>query len=212
MATPQTHLIFTADEYLAAERESEERHEFLDGLIYAMAGESPDHGTICSNMTAALVNQLKGSPCQVWSKDTKVRSGPLPASKWKTKGLFSYPDLVVVCGEGEYLDNRRDVLLNPRVIIEVLSPTTEAFDRGEKFLRYQNWLSTMTDYLLVSQSSPIVTHHVKQDDGGWLLHFYEGMDQSFSIESIKCSLKLADVYDRIIFPESSEEDDEEVEN
>lgn len=212
MATPQTQLIFTADDYLAAERESEERHEFLDGLIYAMAGESPDHGTICSNLTAALVNQLKGSPCQVWSKDTKVRSGPLPASKWKNKGLFSYPDLVVVCGGGEYLDDHRDVLLNPRVIIEVLSPTTEAFDRGEKFLRYQNWLPTLTDYLLVSQSSPVITHHVIQDDGGWLLHFHEGMEQSFSIESIKCSLNLVDVYDRIIFPEPVEDDDDEAEN
>lgn len=116
---------------------------------------------------------------------------------------------MVVCGAGEYLDEHRNVLLDPRVIVGVLSPTTEAFDRGEKFLRYQNWLSTMTDYLLVSQSSPIVTHHVKQDDGGWLLHFYEGMKQSCTIESIYCSLKLADVYDRIIFPAPPSADDEE---
>jgi len=205
MATPQTHLIFTVDEYLAAERDSNERHEFLDGLIYAMAGESPDHGTICSNLTAALVTQVKGSPCQVWSKDTKVRSGPLPASKWKNKGLFSYPDLVAVCGKGEYLDEHRDVLLNPRVIIEVLSPATEAFDRGEKFLRYQNWLPTLTDYLLVSQSSPIVTHYIKQENGGWLLYFYEGLEQTFSIQSINCSISLADIYDRIVFPEEPDE-------
>lgn len=200
MVTPQTQLIFTADEYLALERASEERHEYLDGQIYVMAGESPEHATICSNLTAALVNQLKGTPCQVWSKDTKVRSGPLPQVKWKTKGLFYYPDLLVVCGGGEYLDEHRDVLLNPRVLIEVLSPATEAFDRGEKFLRYQTWLPTLSDYLLVSQSSPVITHHVKRDDGGWSLYFYEGLEQSLFIESIHCTLWLADVYDRIIFP------------
>lgn len=205
MATPQTQLTFTADDYLALERASEERHEFLDGQIYAMAGESPDHGTICSNLTAALVNQLKGTPCQVWSKDTKVRSGPLPQAKWKTKGLFSYPDLVVVCGEGEYLDEHRDVLLNPRVIIEVLSPATEAFDRGEKFLRYQTWLPTLSDYLLVSQSGPVIFHHVRQADGGWSLYFYEGLEQDFVIESINCRLLLADVYDRITFIQPIEE-------
>lgn len=199
MATPQTQLIFTVDEYLTAERESEERHEFLDGLIYAMAGESPDHGTICSNLTIAIGSQLKGSPCQVWSKDTKIRSGPLPTSKWKTKGLFSYPDLVVVCGAGEYLDEHRDVLLNPRVIIEVLSPSTEAFDRGEKFLRYQNWLPTLTDYLLISQSSPMATHYIKHKNDGWLLYFYEGLEQNLDFQSIECRVSLSEVYKEIKF-------------
>lgn len=202
MATPQTQLTFTADDYLTLERSSEERHEFVDGQISAMAGESPDHGTICSNLTIAIGSQLKGTPCQVWSKDTKVRSGPLPQAKWKTKGLFSYPDLVVVCGEGEYLDEHRDVLLNPRVIIEVLSPATEAFDRGEKFLRYQTWLPTLSDYLLVSQSSPMVTHHVKQEDGGWSLYFYEELEQSLFIIPIGCRVRLADAYDRIMPSES----------
>jgi len=209
MATPQAQLTFTADDYLALERASEERHEFLDGQIYAMAGESPDHGTICSNLTIAIGSQLKGTPCQVWSKDTKVPSGPLPLAKWRTKGLFSYPDLVVVCGESDYLDEHRDVLLNPRVIIEVLSPATEAFDRGEKFLRYQSWLPTLSNYLLVSQSSPMVTHHVKRDDGGWSLYFCEGLKESLLIQSINCSLVMADVYDRIEFPAVNKKDEDD---
>lgn len=200
MATPQAQLIFTADDYLARERETDERHEFLDGQIYAMAGESLEHGTICTNLTGLLFNQLKGTPCQVWSKDTKVRSGPLPQSKWKTKGLFSYPDLVVACGQPEHLDEHRDVLLNPRIIIEVLSPATEAFDRGEKFMRYQNWLPTLSDYLLVSQSSPVITHYVKRDDGGWSLYFYDGLEQNLLLQSIHCTLSLEDIYDRIEFP------------
>jgi len=205
MATPQSKLFFTEDEYLAVERSSEERCEYLDGQVYAMAGESPDHGTICSNLTAMIVTQLKGTDCQAWSKDTKVRSGPLPKQKLNTKGLYSYPDLVVACAEREYLDEHRDVLLNPRVIIEVLSPATEAFDRGEKFMRYKSWLPTLSDYLLVSQSSPVITHYVKQDDGGWSLYFYEGLEQSLFIESINCTLPLADVYDRIEFPSPSSE-------
>ncbi|HEX9004319.1 MAG TPA: Uma2 family endonuclease [Blastocatellia bacterium] len=209
MATSQAQLTFTADDYLTLERSSEERHEFVDGQISAMAGESPDHGTICSNLTIAIGSQLKGTPCQVWSKDTKVRSGPLPQAKWRTKGLFSYPDLVVACGKGKYLDEHRDVLLNPHVIIEVLSPATEAFDRGEKFLRYQSWLPTLSNYLLVSQSSPMVTHHVKRDDGGWSLYFCEGLKESLLIQSINCSLVMADVYDRIEFPAVNKKDEDD---
>jgi Uma2 family endonuclease len=200
MATPQSKLYFTEDQYLAIERSSEERCEFLDGQIYAMAGESQEHGTICTNLTGLFFNQLRNTPCQVWSKDTKVRSGPLPKHKLNTKGLYSYPDLVVACAEREYLDEHHDVLLNPRVIIEVLSPATEAFDRGEKFMRYKTWLPMLSDYLLVSQSSPVITHHVKRDDGGWSLYFYEGLEQSLFVQSINCTLKLADVYDRIQFP------------
>jgi Uma2 family endonuclease len=208
MAVPESKLIFTVEEYLAIERESEERHEYLDGQIYAMAGESPEHATICSNITAEVVMQLKGTPCQVWAKDTKVRSGPATAVRSSRKGLFSYPDLVVVCGEPEFHDQHRDVVVNPKVIIEVLSPATEAFDRGEKFLRYHNWNPTLTDYLLVSQTQAYITHFTRHPDGRGAYQFYVGLEQTAYINSINCTLNLADVYDRIVFPV----DDEEIES
>ena len=115
----------TAEEYLALERASEERHEYLDGRLYAMAGESPEHGTICTNLTMLIASQLRGTSCQAWAKDTKVRSGPAPRARLSLKGMFSYPDVVVVCGEPRLQDHYRDVLLNPVVIIEVVLPTTD---------------------------------------------------------------------------------------
>src|SRR5215467_4960508 len=130
MSLRQSPSHYTVEEYLELERTSEERHEFLDGQIYLMAGESPDHSTICTNLTGQLYGQLRGKSCQVFSKDTKVRSGPKPKSPYEFKGLYSYPDLVVVCGELQFHDEYKDVLLNPAVIIEVLSQSTEAFDRG----------------------------------------------------------------------------------
>src|SRR5688572_25678141 len=113
------------------ERAAEERHVYLDGEIFAMAGESDPHGIISVNLVGTFFNQLKGKPCQARTKETKVRSGPVPETGRGTKGMFSYPDVVVVCGEVEYHDAYRDVILNPKAIIEVLSPSTEAFDRGE---------------------------------------------------------------------------------
>src|SRR4051812_44654193 len=113
MATPESKLIYTVEDYLAIERATDERHEYLDGQIYAIAGESPEHGTICTNLTVELGVQLKGSPCQLWAKDCKVRSGPAPQARRTTKGLYSYPDLVIVCGEPEFHDEHRDVLVNP---------------------------------------------------------------------------------------------------
>jgi len=198
----------TVEEYLALERQSEERHEYLDGLIYAMAGESPLHGTVCVNSAGELHRQLKGTPCQVFSKDIKVRSGPLPLALHSTKGLFSFPDLLVVCGGLEFLDEYRDVLLNPKVIIEVLSPTTEAFDRGKKFWRYRTYLSSLTDYLMVAQSMPMIDHYVHRS-GEWVLNTVSGLDGTINIASIDCSLRLADVYDRVTFPEPSDPESEQ---
>src|SRR5436853_7901529 len=165
MSLPQSQPLYTVEEYLALEREAEERHEYLDGFIYAMAGESPNHGAICVNLVAQLHNQLRGTPCQVFSKDMKVRSGPIPKTRYTTKGLFSYPDLLIVCGELQFHDKHQDVLLNPTVIIEVLSPTTEAFDRGKKFRRYRMHIPTLTDYIVVSQDRPLIEHFARQDNG-----------------------------------------------
>jgi Uma2 family endonuclease len=135
MGLPKT--ILTEDEYLAFERAAEQRHIYVDGEIFAMAGESGAHADIITNTVVALVTQLGDGPCRVRDKDTKVRSGPLPKSSRRPAGLYSYPDVVVICGEPEYLDGYHDVVLNPKVIVETLSESTEAFDRGLKFARYQ---------------------------------------------------------------------------
>lgn len=202
MSTPQTGLrYYTIEEYLKLERASEQRHEYLDGQIFAMAGESDEHGEICVNISGDLRTQLKNTSCRVRAQNTKVRSGPEPkqTSSGQPKDFFSYPDVLVVCGERKFHDQHRDVLLNPKVIIEVLSSSTAEFDYGEKFRRYRTWLSEMTDYLLVSQSAPVIEHYRKQPSGDWLLSSVEGLENSLHIASIGCTLQLSEVYDRVEF-------------
>jgi Uma2 family endonuclease len=202
MASSRRQAVVTVDEYLTLERAAEERHEFLDGRIFAMAGESGEHGDISVNLVATLASQLKGTPCRARTKDTKVRSGPVPQPRQSTSGMFSYPDVVVICGEPEYHDAYTDVILNPTIIAEVLSPATEAFDRGEKFKRYQMWNPTLRDYLLVSQDQPQIEHYSRQGDESWSYRRYAGLESNVAIASIHCTLNLADVYDRVAFPEA----------
>ena len=195
--------LYTEDEYVALERASQERREYLDGQIYLMACESLEHGTICTNLTIEIGSQLKGTPCRAFSKDTKVRSGPIPKSRYGAQALYSFPDLVVVCGEPQYLDEHQDVLINPKVIIEVLSPTTEAFDRGEKFASYRMHLDSLTDYFVVAQSQPLVEHFARDEKGGWMIAVtVTELSDSVAINSIACTLRLSDVYDRIVFSEA----------
>ena len=200
MLTPK----ITVDQYLALERAAAERHEYLDGMIYAMAGESNAHGGVSVNIVIRLGMQLIGGQCQFRTKDTKVRSGPPPEGRESASGLYSYPDVLAFCGEPEFHDTFKDVLLNPTVIIEVLSPNTEAFDRGQKFIRYQRWNPTLRDYVLVSQDQPQIEHYSRQADGGWSYHCYTGLEASFRIPSIGCTLKLAEVYERVVFAEEFE--------
>jgi Uma2 family endonuclease len=207
MSLPKSKPYYTVEEYLALERESEERHEYLDGQIYAMAGESLAHGDISVNLVRELSSQLRGGPCRVLSKDMKVRSGPFPKTRRQTRGLFSYPDVVIVCGEPQLHDEYRDVLLNPQVIIEVLSPSTEAFDRGEKFLRYRTYLESLTDYLVVAQNKPLVEHFTRQPNGQWLIAVaVTDPAGSVALTSIGCRLHLGEVYDRIVFPAPSDDE------
>lgn len=205
MSLPQTQIRYTEDQYLSMEREADERHEYLDGQIYAMAGESPEHGAICTNLTGEIRNQLKGTRCQAFSKDMKVRSGPLPRRRYSQKGLYSYPDLVVVCGELQFPDENRDVLINPKVIIEVASPSTAAFDFGEKFRRYRTFNPSLTDYLIVAQNRPSIEHFARQENGQWVIAAsVVEMTESVHIASVNCALQLAEVYDRVTFPEEEE--------
>ena len=180
----------TDDEYLAHERRSDQRHEYLAGQAYAMAGESPEHSLINANLIAIFVSQLKGGRCRAFSPNMKVRTGP--------GGLYSYPDLSIVCGEPALLDEHRDVLLNPAVIVEVLSASTEAYDRGKKFLRYQR-IQTLTDYLLVAQDEARIEHFVRRPNGHWDWSCAAGSEGHIEIASTACEVRLSDVYDNVVF-------------
>jgi Uma2 family endonuclease len=205
--------LYTIAEYLEMERESLERHEFIDGEIFLMAGESNDHGIISVNLTSEIHRQLKGKDCQARVKDAKIKSGGFTQKAGQsTKGRFSYPDLVVICGEVELYDKKKDIILNPKVIIEVLSESTEIFDRNDKFTRYKMFNETLTDYILVSQDKPQIEHFIRQDDNSWKVYTYIGLDKICRIESIECELKLSEVYDRIKFSKKTLNFLEEIEN
>jgi Uma2 family endonuclease len=190
----------TVEEYLALERQSETRNEYLDGLIYAMADESSEHDEICTNIVGQLYLQLKSKSCRVRAKDTKVLSGLNSKSRSYAKGLYSYPDILVVCEDLRFHDEHNDVLLNPTVIIEVLSPSTEAFDRGEKFWRYRSYIETLQDYVLVSQNKPLIEHFTRYSDTQWLLATtITDSAKNLRLDSIDCLLNLHETYDRVAF-------------
>lgn len=192
MSLPRTLSYFSHEEYLAFERGTDARHEYLDGHVYAMAGESIEHSRICVNVAGELRARLKGRSCEVLSPNMKVVTSPT--------GLFSYPDVVVVCGEPRFYDERRDILTNPTVVFEVLSPSTEAYDRGEKFLRYRTQIEALREYVLISQHRPLVEHYVRQPDGSWSYSSANRLEEVIDLTSIDCRLPLSEVYDRIVFP------------
>lgn len=185
---PTTNALLSPEEYLAAEREAETRNEYVDGEVCPMTGASVDHSQIAINLGHELMKQLQARPCRVLLIDLKVR---LPDSR-----KFFYPDVTVVCGELQFHDNRRDVILNPLLIIEVLSPSTEAFDRGEKFQAYQT-IESLREYLLVAQDKPAVEQYVRQADGTWTYRAVTGLESSLSLPSIECTLNLGAVYDKV---------------
>ena len=192
MGLPKKIPYYTPEEYLAFERAADTKHEYLDGQIYAMAGGSPPHNQVCFNAIVAVGVQIRGTECIGYTSDQKIRTDPMD--------LFSYPDLTVVCGQPVFHDKHKDVILNPKVIIEVLSPTTEDYDRSEKLSRYQK-LNSLSDYILVSQIRPCVEHFVRQKGKRqWLFTIETEMAAEIFIASINCKLKLADIYDRVVFP------------
>jgi len=194
---PRLH---TISEYLERERESLERSEYIDGVTYEMADESGAHADISVNLVRELSLQLKGTECRVRTKETKVKSGGQSRNTGSsTKGMFSYPDLLVVCGEVKYHDKHKDIILNPKVVLEVLSKSTEIFDRNDKFTRYKMFNETLSDYLLISQDKPMIEHFIRQNDNSWRVFTYIGLSEVCRIKSIKCSLALAEVYDRVEF-------------
>ncbi len=200
MGLPKPQRRTTVEEYMQMERTSDVRHLYVDGELFAMAGESRQHGSISVNLAGLFWAQLRGKSCQLFTKDTKVLSGPTLSVGKSATGMFSYPDLVFVCGEPAYHEAFADVIQNPIAIIEVLSPTTESFDRGEKFNRFQTWNPTLQDYLLVSQDQPRI-EHFSRENNKWIYQNHVGLDAVLEIPSIACSLSLADVYERVTLSE-----------
>jgi Uma2 family endonuclease len=188
--------LYTAEEYLELERAAEYRHEFLDGQIFAMAGESLSGNRICINLLGEAGTKLKGKPCEALSPNMKVRTS--------AASLFAYPDLTIVCGEPQFHDTKKDVLTNPQVIFEVLSPSTEIYDRTTRFQRYRMGNETLTDYVLVSQDKTFVEHFTKQADGNWLYRSFSETADVLRIETVDCELSLNEIYDRVEFQEQAQ--------
>src|SRR2546426_6586677 len=168
----QTKVRYNPEEYLALERKAEHKSEYFAGEIFAMTGASERHNLIVTNLVRELSLQLKGRPCKTYSSDMRVKVG--------ATGLFTYPDVIVVCGPTQFDDEQQDTVVNPSVIIEVLSKSTEGYDRGEKFAHYRK-LESLTDYLLVSQTKPHVEHYVRQPDNQWLLSETEGLESALPV-------------------------------
>lgn len=197
MSSPKTQARYTLEEYFALEAEAFERHEFLDGQILAMAGESPAHSLVNVNLIREISAQLKGKPCATYSPNMKVCVSP--------KGTIVYPDVTVVCGPAEFFQKRTDTLTNPTLIVEVLSPSTENYDRGEKWIRYQE-MPSLREYVLVAQDAPRIEHYFRKPEGGWFYESVSGLENTIRFESIDCVLRLADIFDRIEFPPLEEEE------
>ncbi|MFA7484049.1 MAG: Uma2 family endonuclease [Vulcanimicrobiota bacterium] len=175
--------LFTPEEYLAIEEKSPTKSEYYQGEIFAMSGASLAHAQIVRNLTADLHNALRGSSCQVFGSDLRLQV--------TTSGLFTYPDLYVVCGEPVLLSGRTDTVTDATLIVEVLSPSTEFYDRGEKFLLYQG-LPSFREYLLVSQDQKKIEYHVKSGRNSWRSDIIE--ENSLTLESIGHELSLEEVY------------------
>lgn len=192
-AQPNKKSVMTPDEYLAFERNSEIRHEYFDGEIFAMVGASLNHNRINRNIIRRLENQLEGSPCEAFISDMRVKVDQL--------NKYTYPDIVIVCGDIKLEDEKFDALLNPTVIIEILSDSTEAYDRGTKFQHYR-LIPSLQEYILVSQHSCLVEKYVRSDEEKWVYSSYENMQKAMSIESVKCELMISDIYYRVEFQNS----------
>jgi len=186
---PKTHL--TPEEYLAIERKAEYKSEYFNGEMFAMAGASERHVLIVTNVVAELRGQLRRRPCTVYSTDLRVRVSPA--------GLYTYPDVVVVCGQAQFADDQKDTLLNPTLIVEVLSESTKDYDRGGKFEHYRTLMS-LSEYVLIDQDKHHVEHFVRQPENRWLLSETNRLEDTIHVSSISCDLALAEVYDKVELP------------
>ena len=185
----------TETEYLRIERGAFEKSDFYRGEMFAMAGASRFHCTINTNIVGELHGRLQGTSCRQFANDMRVKN--------ELTGLFNYPDCLIVCEEPKYLDRHEDVLLNPRVIIEIVSPSTESYDRGFKFQSYRR-LPSCQEYIMVSQRAPLIERYVRQADDTWLLTIFEGLERVFSFSSVPIQIPMKALYQLIDFTESNE--------
>lgn len=187
-SNPKTY--YSPEEYLALERSSEIKHEYYNGEIFAMSGATEEHVLIVTNLVGELHSQVKTGPCRVYSNDIRVQVSPT--------GLYTYPDVIVLCDKPRFSDSQKDTLLNPALIIEVLSESTKDYDRGGKFEQYRT-IDSFVEYLLVAQDRPHAEHYTRQPDGSWLLHETNSLEDTIQLKSVPCSLRMADIYLRIAF-------------
>jgi Uma2 family endonuclease len=184
----------TPAEYLAIERAAPFKSEFFNGEMFAMAGATPAHNTVKENLIGEIYGRLKGGPCRSYSSDQRVKVEP--------SGLYTYPDIVIVCGKPEFDPLDSDTLVNPQIIIEVLSPSTERYDRGAKFRHYQQCPS-IQEVVLVAQDRIQVDRFVRQADGNWLLTVFADRAAQFSLTTVPVSFPVADIYARVDMPTES---------
>jgi Uma2 family endonuclease len=199
----ETKKLYTVEEYLAFERTADEKHEYIDGEIIplhesreikAMAGASRRHNLITGNVFGEIRDQLKGKNCESYPNDMRVR---MSASR------YSYPDVVVVCGEPQFADNEFDVLLNPTVLVEVLSFSTRFRDKTEKLEDFRK-LESLKECLLIEQDKIFIEHYIKQTPNQWLLRIYENAGEIVNLESIGCGIAVSDIYLQVKFKETSQ--------
>jgi Uma2 family endonuclease len=190
MASAAVTKRYTPEEYLALERKASYKSEYCNGFIVAMSGASFDHCRIAGNFYRKISDQLEDGPCEAIVNDMRVRVTPT--------GLYTYPDVVVVCGEAQFLDDEVDTLLNPTLIAEVLSPSTEEYDRGGKFLHYRT-LPSLKEYVLIAQDEPMVERRVRKGKR-WVSTTYRGMEATLVLESIGCTVPFRQIYKRVRFP------------
>lgn len=183
----QPKVRYTLPQYLALESSSPVKHELFGGEVFAMGGASYAHTVIVGNVVRDLGTQLKGQPCRVSSSDLRV--------KVSASGLYTYPDVVIVCGEPQ-LEQPGDTLTNPQLVIEVLSESTEAYDRGRKFAQYR-MIESLTDYVLISQDKVLVEHYSRQADGRWLFAAASQLTDALAVASMGCKLALSEIYDKV---------------
>ena len=192
---PKEKIKYTLEEYLELDYESEEKIEFWDGHIFTLAGASNNHDRIQSNAHFYLRLKLQGKACRVFLSDMRLKVPAYPP--------YRYPDLSALCGEAEFEKlGKQELFINPSLIVEVLSDSTEAFDRSYKFTYYKS-IPSFTEYILIAQDRPHVSQFVKQADNSWLNHEFNNLEEGFHLVSVNCDLALTELFEEIAFPEKS---------
>lgn len=189
---------WTPTTYLEFERESEVKHEYFQGEIFAMAGASTNHNRLVTSIVHYLYPKLGKKGCDILANDMRV--------KVSQTGLYTYPDILIACGELHYDDDQKDTLLNPLIIFEVLSPSTESYDRGKKFESYRT-LDSLQEYLLISQDKIHIEHYVRQSDKEWQFIDITQSGDVFTLPSIACEVSVKDIYERVEFDTESKTDE-----